>query len=137
MFLKKKDQTNCKEGPKKLKQATTHTPRDVTLVRLPSPILITQILPPKLLTSQLVRHETAFLLLVQRIRPIIKHPLPGKQITPRTRLLATIPTRRHRRRPPVFGPPSTLITTHINSSNNQCSHQDTHKGMKAAPHTPY
>ena len=106
-------------------------PGEITLVRLPSPILIAQILPPKLLTSQLIRHESALLLLVQRVRPIIKHPLAREQIAPRARRFTAVLTYWL----PIFQPPSTL-SCQINSSNNQCSHQEAHKGMKAAPHTP-
>ena len=52
------------------------------MVRLPPPIPKAQVLPAKLLTSQLIRHERALLLAVKRVRFVVENPSPLGQIAP-------------------------------------------------------
>lgn len=56
-------------------------PLQVAVVRLPPPILVAQIRPAMLVTSQLVRHVWAVRFLVQRIGIIIKHPFAWEHVT--------------------------------------------------------
>ena len=48
---------------------------------LPPPILVIQIIPPMLVTRQLVRHVRTFRLLIQRIRSVIEYPFARKHVT--------------------------------------------------------
>lgn len=50
-------------------------------MRLPSPVLVSQIWPSMLVTCQLVWHVRTLRLIVQWIRCVIKYPFPWKHIT--------------------------------------------------------
>lgn len=63
-----------------LQQRRRIKPRKLTFLRLPPPIPVPQILPPKFLTRQLIGHENTLTLLVKRIRLIVKNPLPTEQV---------------------------------------------------------
>lgn len=57
---------------------------------LPSPVLVTQIIPPMLVARQLVRHVRTLRFLIQRIRSVIEYPFARKHVTaPRTLFPAT------------------------------------------------
>lgn len=114
---------------RKSKNTDKKRPWEITIMGLPPPMLILQVLSPILLTSKIIHQERTLFFFVQRVRFVVINPSPWKQIAPLDQPLP-------RNLMQLLLDLISSILSHVKCDNHKCQKKAPNDGMKVVSDYP-